>query len=339
MKSRDVRGQRDSAANAHRPLLSIRDLLVSFDGGRRRPPLRAVDHVDLDVLAGETVGLVGESGSGKSTLGNAVLGLAPVASGTIEFDGRDVAQAPRRERRSIARDVQVVFQDPYSSLNPAKRVGETLIEPLRVHEDLTKVQADARVREMLELVGLPSSAADRYPRQFSGGQRQRIAIARALMISPRLVICDEPVTALDLSIQAQILNLFLDIQRRLGLSYLFIAHDLSVVYYMCERIYVIYRGQIMEHGAADDVYLRPAHPYTRQLLKSSPLPDPAAQRARQTDDPQLELVESDERSGCPFAPRCEYAIEICRRDRPPMVDGAACHRLNDLPTESVRGTT
>ena len=321
-----------SAESAQRPLLSIRDLVVTFEGRRHRPLNRAVDGVDLDVMPGETVGLVGESGSGKSTLGKAVLGLAPVKSGSICFDGHEITQLPRSERRNLARDIQVVFQDPYSSLNPAKRIGETLIEPLRVHEELSRAQADSRVGEMLELVGLPSSTAKRYPRQFSGGQRQRIAIARALMLYPRLVICDEPVSALDLSIQAQILNLFLDIQRRLGLSYLFVAHDLAVVHYMCHRIYVMYRGQIMEMGPAGVVNSRPAHPYTRRLLESSPLPDPAMQRSRQSDNSRLELVETTAHEGCPFASRCDYAIEICRHERPEMVDRrAACHRLNELP--------
>jgi oligopeptide/dipeptide ABC transporter ATP-binding protein len=319
------------AENVQRPLLSIRDLVVTFRSGRRGPLLRAVDGAELDVLPGETVGLVGESGSGKSTLGKAILGLAPVKSGTIQFNGREIAHLSRRERRNLASEIQVVFQDPYSSLNPAKRIGETLLEPLRVHEELSRPHAESRVHEMLELVGLPTSAAKRYPRQFSGGQRQRIAIARALMVYPRLVICDEPVSALDLSIQAQILNLFRDIQCRLGLSYLFVAHDLGVVHYMCDRIYVLYRGQIMEKGPADVVYRSPAHPYTRRLLESSPLPDPTAQRSRQRDDPRLELVGRTAHEGCPFAARCDYAIEICRRERPQMVDGkAACHRAEEL---------
>jgi len=255
-----------------------------------------------------------------------------VTSGNISFDGQEITRLPRAARRNLARDIQVVFQDPYSSLNPSKPIGETLIEPLRVHEQLSRAQAGSRVSEMLELVGLPASAAKRYPRQFSGGQRQRVAIARALMVSPRLVICDEPVSALDLSIQAQILNLFLDIQQRLGLSLLFVAHDLAVVHYMCNRIYVIYRGQIMEKGPAEVVYKHPAHPYTRRLLESSPLPDPAAQRTRQSDDPRFELAEMSRPEGCPFASRCEHAIDICHHERPPMVDErAACHRLNDLP--------
>jgi oligopeptide/dipeptide ABC transporter ATP-binding protein len=315
-------------------LLETRDVTVEFSAGRRRQSLTALDGVSINVQPGETVGLVGESGSGKSTLGRAILGLVPVQRGTIAFDGHDITNARRRERRALSRELQVVFQDPYGSLNPAKRIGATLVEPLRVHQRLTRADAMEKVRAMLEMVGLPESAADRFPSQFSGGQRQRIAIARALMVSPRLVICDEPVSALDLSIQAQILNLFAEIQRTLGLSYLFIAHDLAVVYYLCRRIVVIYRGQIMEQGTADEVYYTPAHPYTQALLKSSPLPDPTAQRARQSAidrvAPTLLRAQGQVR-GCPFSARCEHVIDICRAERPPLyANRSACHRYPEV---------
>jgi oligopeptide/dipeptide ABC transporter ATP-binding protein len=324
-----------TAEGATSPLLETRELSVTYRS-RGRPPTRALDGVSIDMAAGETVGLVGESGSGKSTLGKAVLGLAPVQGGSVRFDGRDITCARRRERRELARQIQMVFQDPYSSLNPEKQVGETLAEPLRVHARLGRREVASRVKTMLELVGLPATAAQRYPRQFSGGQRQRIAIARALMLSPRLVICDEPVSALDLSIQAQILNLFADVQRELGLSYLFIAHDLAVVHYMCERIYVIYRGQIVEQGSAQDVYGAPAHPYTRRLLASSPVPDPKIQRARQSalrDEPATQRIPVSD--GCSFALRCPYVVDVCRRERPQLHDGrSACHRHGELPAAS-----
>jgi ABC-type glutathione transport system ATPase component len=257
-----------------RPLLELDDVTVEYGRGRRRPPLRAVDHASLTVQQGETLGLVGESGSGKSTIGRAVLGLVPVQSGVIRFDGRDITRATARERRLLAADMQVVFQDPYSSLNPARTVGQALAEPLAVHQRLSRQAIGQRVEAMLGRVGLPADAVRRYPRRFSGGQRQRIAIARALMLSPRLVICDEAVSALDLSVQAQILNLLLELQRDLALSYVFISHDLGVVRHMSHRIVVLYRGQIVEEGLADQVHERPTHPYTKALISAELRPEP-----------------------------------------------------------------
>jgi ABC-type glutathione transport system ATPase component len=263
-------------------LLTVHDLTVEYRSGRRAKHVRALDSVSLSIGAGETLGLVGESGSGKSTLARAILGLAPVRSGTIEYDGRDITRATRSERRALSADVQVVFQDPYSSLNPARTVRQTLAEPLGVHERLSRREVSERVREMLVRVGLAADAADRYPRHFSGGQRQRIAIARALMLSPRLIVCDEAVSALDLSVQAQILNLLLELQEELSLSYLFISHDLSVVRHLSHRIVVLYLGEVVESGPTNVVCGRPTHPYTRALLASAPVPDPAPQRARRT---------------------------------------------------------
>ena len=261
-------------------------------GPSTAPANRAVDGVDLDILPGETVGLVGESGSGKSTIGKAVLGLAPVKSGSISFEGHEITQLPHAARRNLARDIQVVFQDPYSSLNPAKPIGETLIEPLRVHEELSRAQADSRVSEMLELVGLSASTAKRYPRQFSGGQRQRIAIARALMLYPRLVICDEPVSALDLSIQAQILNLFLDIQRRLGLSLpVRGARSSRSPLHVPPNLRHLPRP---DHGSGAPPRLSIGIRLTHiPGVFSSPLRFPTLpQRSRQSDDSRLELVET-----------------------------------------------
>jgi peptide/nickel transport system ATP-binding protein len=316
-------------------LLEISDLKVEFSQGRRVPPLRAVDGVSLAVAEGETVGLVGESGSGKSTIGRAVLGLTAVNGGSVRFEDKDVTRAGLRERRSLSDRLQVVFQDPYSSLNPTRTINQTLAEPLLVHRKLSRAETTGQVRAMLARVGMPADAADRYPGQFSGGQRQRIAIARALMLSPRLVICDEPVSALDLSIQAQVLNLLGELQRELSLSYLFIAHDLAVVRHLSHRIVVLYRGQIMESGPAAQVYSRPRHPYTEALLAAAPVPDPAAQRERNA----ARIVAAAGPTGvqgCPFAHRCPHVMDVCRDERPALrtVGGdvsVACHLIEETP--------
>ncbi|HEY1616011.1 MAG TPA: ATP-binding cassette domain-containing protein [Streptosporangiaceae bacterium] len=261
-----------------RPLLEVTDLTVTIKGSRLRPGVTALRGVSLAVAAGETLGLVGESGAGKSTLAHAVLGLVPVSAGSISFDGRELAGLDRRSRRAVSRDLQVVFQDPYSSLNPARTVGQALAEPLEVHERLSRADRRERIAGMLEMVGLPADAPRRYPAEFSGGQRQRIAIARALMLSPKLVICDEPVSALDLSIQAQILNLLAEVQRELSVSYLLVSHDLAVVRHLATRIAVLRGGELVESGSAAQVCDRPAHPYTRALLAAVPSPDPALAR-------------------------------------------------------------
>ncbi|MBK3564980.1 ABC transporter ATP-binding protein [Streptomyces sp. MBT62] len=249
------------------PLLDIRGLSVSYH--RRGKGTPAIRDVCLDIRPGETVALVGESGSGKSTLGRAVLGLTAVTQGTIRFDGEDITHAAGARRRELSKSVQAVFQDPNGSLNPALTVGQTLAEPLLVHSRDERSVVQQRVREVLELVGLPAEAADRYPRQFSGGQRQRIAIARALVMAPKLIVCDEPVSALDLSVQAQVLNLFTGLQRETGVSYLFISHDLAVVRHLAQRIVVLYRGDVVEHGTTDEVYADAQHPYTRKLLAAA----------------------------------------------------------------------
>ncbi|HEU4702865.1 MAG TPA: ABC transporter ATP-binding protein [Conexibacter sp.] len=320
------------------PLLEVSELAVVYNLGRRRPPLRAVDGVSMAIAARETVGLVGESGSGKTTIGRAILGLAPVAEGTIAFAGRDITHASYAERRKLADELQVVFQDPYGSLNPTRTVRQTLAESLPERSDAyrTKAEVDERVRVMLERVGMPADAATRYPGHFSGGQRQRIAIARALMASPRLVICDEPTSALDLSVQAQVLNLLRELQRELGLGYLFVSHDLAVVRHLAHRIVVLYRGRVMEQGDAAQVYGSPAHPYTRALVASAPVPDPDAQLERRAARPPraVELAETSP-SSCPFAPRCPHAIDVCRTSRPaldltPEGSLVACHRWREL---------
>jgi peptide/nickel transport system ATP-binding protein len=257
------------------PLLSTRGIILDYPQGLRRKPVRVLHGIDIDIAAGETLGLVGESGSGKSSLAKIVLGFQPPTAGEVRFRGRDITNAGRRERRALSSYIQAVFQDPYSSLNPTRRVGASIAEPLRQQSpSLSRREIAAHVQDMLVRVGLPPDAADRYPAHFSGGQRQRIAIARALIIKPALVVCDEPVSALDLSVQAQILNLLADLQESMKLSYLFIAHDLAVVRFLSHRMAVMHDGRIVETGTAERVYRAPSHPYTRQLLAASPDPDP-----------------------------------------------------------------
>ena len=297
-------------------LLDIRGLTVSYRRGRRRSPLTALDGVSLSVARGETVALVGESGSGKSTLGNVILGLVPAASGVVTFDGEDILHASAHRRRALTKDIQAVFQDPYGSLNPVRSIGQTLAEPLKAHR-LASGPAAAEIGAALERVGLTPEAAARYPGQFSGGQRQRIAIARALMTSPRLVICDEPLSSLDLSVQAQILNLLKELQRDRGVSYLLITHDLAVVPHIASRVAVLYRGRVMESGPAAQVCHDPRHPYTQALTAAVPEPDPARQRARRHMHVSAAAGAAPPGPGCVFAPRCPHASDECRRSAPP----------------------
>jgi peptide/nickel transport system ATP-binding protein len=269
-------------------ILTVADLVVRYRGKRRLDkPFQALSGVSLYVDREKTLGLVGESGSGKTTIGRAVLGLAPIAGGTIVFDGEDITDLSRRARRALSKDLQVVFQDPYSSLNPARTVGDTLAEPLSVR-GAPGAEARGRIRELLDQVHLPPDAMHRLPREFSGGQRQRIAIARALALEPKLIVCDEPVSALDLSTQARVLDLFLQIQQETGVSYLFISHDLDVVRHVSHRVAVLYRGELVEQGEAEQVTRAPRHAYTQRLLLASPVPDPDRQAARR--DERLNLA-------------------------------------------------
>ncbi|MFD1718048.1 ATP-binding cassette domain-containing protein [Georgenia deserti] len=262
------------------PLLEVEDLVVDYPGkGLRAEAFRALKGVSLDILPGETVGLVGESGSGKTTLGRAVLGLAPVTAGAITYDGRDISHLNRRDRRALSDEIQVVFQDPYSSLNPSMTIEQILTEPLTAG-GVASGEAKGRVRDLLDQVGLPSDARTRLPREFSGGQRQRIAIARALALEPRLIVCDEPVSALDLSTQKRVLDLLIDIQERTGVAYLFVTHDLAVVRHISHRVAVMYRGELVETGDGDQVTSRPQHPYTQRLFMAAPVPDPDRQSKR-----------------------------------------------------------
>lgn len=318
------------------PLLSVRELDVRY---RRRggTTLRAADHVSVEVRAGETVGVVGESGSGKSTVARAALGLAPIHGGSVHVAGRDVTHLGTRGRRDLSRVMQVVFQDPNASLNPYLTVGRSLAEPLEVQGVRAGPARERQVAEALERVGLSSEAAARYPAQFSGGQKQRIAIARALIVNPQLVICDEAVSALDLSVQAQILNLLVELQHERQLSYLFISHDIEVVRYVSGRLYVMCLGQVMETGPTPRVTADPAHPYTQELLDSAPVADPRVQRRRHVLDQERRAAQASTLpavggAGCPFAPRCPYATEVCRTTRPPLAptpDGGlvACHHF------------
>ncbi len=263
------------------PLLSLQDVQVSYPTrGFRSPPLTVLDGISLDIWEHETVGLVGESGSGKTTLGRALLGLAPVTGGRVVFGGRDISKLSRAERRRTAKDLQVVFQDPYSSLNPAMTIEDILTEPLLVNGEKTGRDV---VRRLLDQVHLPQDAGRRLAREFSGGQRQRIAIARALALKPRLVVCDEPTSALDMSTQARILTLFKEIQETTGVAYLFITHDLAVVRAISHRIAVLLQGKIVELGPAAQVTGDPQHPYTQRLLMAAPIADPVAQRARRAE--------------------------------------------------------
>ncbi|GGY43818.1 ABC transporter ATP-binding protein [Streptomyces tanashiensis] len=315
------------------PLLRVRDLTMTFPGRRARSaPVRAVDGVSFDVAAGETLGLVGESGCGKSTTGRMIVRLLEPTAGSVSYDGRDISHLSQRELKPLRRELQMVFQDPHSSLNPRQTVARIIADPLLV-QGSSAAEARKRAVELMELVGLIPEHIDRHPHEFSGGQAQRIGIARALATGPRLIVADEPVSALDVSVQAQVVNLMERLRRELGLAYLFIAHDLSVVKRVCDRVAVMYLGRIVEIGAKERVYAAPAHPYTRALLSAVPLPDPAAERARERitllGDPPSPAAPPP---GCTFHPRCPKAREICRTEAPPLRVAApgearqvACH--------------
>lgn len=306
--------------------------------------VRAVNDIGFEIDHGETLGLVGESGSGKSTTGRAVLQLVPVESGEVRINGRDVTGYKGKSLRKLRREMQMIFQDPYSSLDPSAPVGASISEPLRVHDKISKKAGRERVEELLDLVGLRPSHADRYPYEFSGGQRQRVAIARALALNPKLIVCDEAVSALDVSTQNQVINLLEDLRGHLGLSYLFIAHDLAVVRHISHRVAVMYLGHIVEIAPTERIYTEPAHPYTQALLSAIPVADPTS-RNKERILLQGDLPDpSNPPSGCPFHTRCAYAMDVCREVMPDMtsIDGggmAACHLQTSGPTLRGRSLT
>ena len=315
-------------------LLDVRDLQKYFPVqrgilGRTVGQVRAVDGVSFAIRRGETLGLVGESGCGKSTTGRAILRLIEPTAGQVIFDGDDVGAMDRNRLRALRRRAQIIFQDPFSSLNPRMTIGSTLEEVLKVHDLAEKGPARSRrIRELLEIVGLRAEDADRYPHEFSGGQRQRIGIARALSVEPDFIVCDEPVSALDVSVQAQVINLLLDLQEEFGLTYLFIAHDLAVVEHVSDRLAVMYLGKIVEAGAAEDLYASPRHPYTKALLSAVPRPDPKVTRARERIRLSGDVPSPmSPPAGCPFHPRCPHPQkdEACGRVIPRLEEKAAGH--------------
>ena len=326
---------------ANGALLRVQDLVKHFPVrtglfGRNAGAVQAVDGISFELAAGETLALVGESGCGKSTTGRLLLRLIEPTSGKVWFEGQDLFALDSRALRAQRRSMQIIFQDPYASLNPRMTVEQTLAEPLGLY-GLAAGREKERVGELLGLVGLSAQHAQRYPHEFSGGQRQRIGIARALAVEPRLIVCDEPVSALDVSIQAQVINLLMDLQRRLGLSYVFIAHDLAVVKHIAARVAVMYLGRIVEYAEKRELFLHPRHPYTRALLSAIPIPRPSARRERtilQGDVPSP----LNPPSGCRFRTRCPYAQARCEQEDPPLLadDGhaVACHFWPEIATST-----
>jgi oligopeptide transport system ATP-binding protein len=322
-------------ANGRQPLLEVRDLTMHFPivrgllMPRQVGAVRAVDGISFELRKGETLGLVGESGCGKSTTGRCILQIQRPTGGRVVFDGRELTGLGEAGMRQVWRKMQMVFQDPYSSLNPRLKVEEIVGEPLEIHRLASSRRARRqRVGELLGLVGLSPAMADRYPHEFSGGQRQRISIARGLAVEPEFIVCDEPVSALDVSIRAQILNLLERLQEELGLTYLFISHDLGVVRHISDRVAVMYLGRIVEIASRASFYERPLHPYSRALLSAVPVPDPEMEARRQriilTGD-----VPSPQRppSGCRFHPRCPWARDLCRQEEPPLFEASDGHRV------------
>lgn len=333
-------------ADKKEPLLSVQHLTKEFpvDSGvfasRMAKKVSAVQDVSFDIFPGETFGLVGESGCGKSTTGRCIMRLTHPTDGRVVFDGKDVASMHKKQLKAVRHDMQYIFQDPYASLNPRMTIGEIVSEPLAIHNEMdSNEERIDYVRQLLDIVGLNPEHINRYPHEVSGGQRQRVGIARAFALHPKLIICDEPVSALDVSIQAQVLNLLGDLQKEYGTAYLFIAHDLSVVQHISDRVAVMYLGNLMEWSDWCTLYAEPYHPYTQALLSAVPVPDPDVQRSREriilAGDPPSPI---DPPSGCRFHTRCPIAQEICSREKPEMREVApghhcACHFAKPFPIQ------
>jgi oligopeptide/dipeptide ABC transporter ATP-binding protein len=316
----------DLVSTTHQQLVSVRHLVKHFPVEGSDDVVRAVDDVSFEILRGETLGLVGESGCGKSTVGRCLLRLIEPTAGQIDFDGRNVCLLNRSDLRELRREMQIVFQDPYASLNPRMKVGDIVGEPLVIHKIGTKNERRERVGDLLRRVGLDPDYRKRYPHEFSGGQRQRIGVARTLALNPKLIVADEPVSALDVSVQAQVVNLLQDLQKEFGLTYLFISHGLAVVEHISTRVAVMYLGRIVEIASAADLYLRPLHPYTQALLSAIPVPDPKRKRERivlQGDVP----TPINPPSGCRFRTRCPIAIDECARIDPELRELSPGHRV------------
>ena len=321
--------------NEKEVLIEVKDLRKYFQVGRHQV-LKAVDGVSFKIYKGETLGLVGESGCGKTTCGKTVMGLYDATGGEVIFDGVHVEKLNKKEKKEFTKRAQIIFQDPYSSLNPRMTVGDIIGEGIDIHKLYTGKERQEKIYELLELVGLNREHALRFPHEFSGGQRQRIGIARALAIEPEFIVCDEPISALDVSIQAQIVNLLIELQKKRNLTYLFIAHDLSMVKHISDRVGVMYLGNMVEFASSDELYSKPLHPYTKALMSAIPIPDPKEEKKKTRIPIEGEIPSPvNPKPGCRFAARCKYATELCRSETPKleeMEEGhyVACHRVKEI---------
>ncbi len=316
-------------------LIEVKDLKKYFKVGKNAV-LKAVDGVNFKIYKGETLGLVGESGCGKTTCGKTVMGLYEATGGQVIFDGTDIHSLNRREKKEFTKRAQIIFQDPYSSLNPRMTVGDIIGEGIDIHGLCHGKEREEKIHELLELVGLNREHASRFPHEFSGGQRQRIGIARALAIEPEFIVCDEPISALDVSIQAQVVNLLIELQKKKNLTYLFIAHDLSMVKHISDRVGVMYLGNMVEFASSDELYAEPLHPYTTALMSAIPIPDPDAEKEKKRIPIEGEIPSPiNPKPGCRFAARCRYATDQCRQETPELAEVkpdhfVACHRTMEL---------